>query len=106
MKVALIALVGALLIGCQKREPKLSDEQIAEFRKVDPGMTDECLDKLKWGGVDALPGDYQCERLTPQRRWRGLYRSEFEAPRFCEAPADECTRETPGVYVRLEMKSY
>ena len=50
-----IVYVYAALLGCNQQKPVLSDEQVQAFRELYPGMTASCLDKLKWGGAQAMP---------------------------------------------------
>jgi hypothetical protein len=47
-----------------------------------------------------LPTD-QCYRMQPQRRWRGLWRNDFEGFKFCEEPAKTCQYDSRGGMIRL-----
>ena len=42
--------------------------------------------------ISFLP-DEQCYKMDPPRRWRGLWRNDFEGSQFCPAPATECSHE-------------
>jgi hypothetical protein len=93
-------MVCAVIAGCDRareRTPKFSDEQMREIKAAGPGMTKECLEKIRWGGIEAVPtATDQCFKMSETRRWRGLWRNAFEGSRFCPAPARECSQETPG----------
>jgi len=96
-----------LLAGCKQEQPpraKLSDEQIERIRKVDPNMTEACLKIVKYGGIQAISSYEDCERMTQQQRWAGLWRNDFEGSRFCPVPAGECLNTLNGMYVSLEWK--
>lgn len=56
-----------------------------------PGMTDACLDKVKWGGIEAMPPETdKCFKMLPAMHWRGLWRDQFEGQLFCPSPATRC----------------
>lgn len=46
----------------------------------------------------------QCYRMEPQRRWIGLWRDEFEGSRFCPAPETQCSNETSGDIIWLDVE--
>ena len=77
-----------------------------QIRADEPGMTDECLDQIRWGGIEALSPAHveDCYKFEGQRRWKGLLRTGFETSRFCPAPAGECSDEAPGEHVWLAWK--
>ena len=103
MRFASVILTAALLVSCNRQQPKLSDEQVQKLRMTYPGMTDACVDKARWGGIEALPDDWeQCFRWGPQQRWSGLYVTGFEWSRFCPAPARECSARSPGEFIDLD----
>jgi len=86
MKVLLIAATAALLVGCHKREPKVADRIIRQLHASYPAMTDECLEKLKWGGPEAMPErSDECFKFDRQRRWKGVWTNDFEGSTFCPA---------------------
>lgn len=77
-----------------------------EIRAAYPGMTDACLRKLRWGGIEAMPvATEQCFRMAPAERWRGLWARDFELSRFCPAPARECSYHSPGQQIWLSFSS-
>lgn len=81
----------------------MSDAQMQQLRADEPGMTDECLEKIRWGGVEALTAPVEkCYKFDPPRRWKGLWFGEFETSRFCPEPARECSSGTPGEWIWAE----
>lgn len=44
-----------------------------------------------------------CYKMTSPRRWRGLWRDDFEGSRFCPAPARECTFQSAGDRIWLDF---
>jgi hypothetical protein len=94
----------ALLFACQEQKPKFTDEQMREVRAESPWMTDECLEKMQWGGIKAVTGD--CTRRSPAARWRGLWRTDFEGSLFCPAPAQTCSNSVQGRRIALEVDPY
>lgn len=90
--------------GCDRRKAKLSDEQMRIISAEFPGMTAACLDKLRYGGTDAMPSQTdQCFGMTPSQRWRGIWRDEFEGSLFCPAPAQSCPTNPPGENIWLSF---
>lgn len=91
--------------GCDRRKAKLSDEQMRILRAEFPGMTAECVDKLRYGGIGAMPSRTdQCFGMTPSQRWRGIWLDEFEGSRFCPAPARSCPTNPPGETIWLSFR--
>ena len=82
--------------ACDNREPVMSAEDIAELEKFAPGMTDECLDKARYGGLAAISGltGADCYEMEDPRVWRGLWRNEFEGSQFCPEPQTQCFYES------------
>lgn len=73
-----------------------------KLRVGDPGMTEECLNKIRWGGIEAATGKIEdCYKFDPPRRWKGLFFTGFEVSRFCPEPARECSDDTPGEHIWL-----
>jgi len=104
VKAVLIALVMVVLLSaCEQRKPKFTDAQMDEVRVQTPWMTDECLEKMRWGGVTAVTGD--CTRRSPPARERGLWRNDFEGSLFCPAPATSCSNGTGGSPIWLDVDS-
>jgi hypothetical protein len=74
----------------------MSDEQLKSIQADYPGIKPDCLEKLKYGGVQALPRETdQCFEMTSSQRWQGLWRDEFEGSVFCPSPAKECSSIRP-----------
>lgn len=105
MRVAVVCIAAALLVACHHRQPKMSDALLAQLRAAEPGITDDCLEKMKWGGIGAAPqATDKCFKMLPAIRWRGLWRNDFEGSDFCPAPADECRWTTPRNAIWLSLR--
>jgi hypothetical protein len=87
VRVAYLVLVLALTGGCKQhpqQQPKVSDAELQRLRTQVPGMTDECLAKLKWGGVEALPRrSDRCFTFEAPRLWKGYWLNALEDSQFC-----------------------
>lgn len=98
--VVLVTLATLLVVpSCNrpKPAPRLPDRVIAEIRNGLPGITSDCLEKVRYGGIEAFPDRVdKCFAMLPSQRWRGLWRDNFEAQRFCPSPARLCSRRTGG----------
>jgi len=95
MRIAGLMLVCGLLGGCDREAerwvPALSDEVIQKMKAQDPGLTDACLEKMRWGGFEAMPEELdQCFRLTEPRRWKGVLHYDLEESRFCADAVEQC----------------
>lgn len=65
-----------------------------------------CLHRVQteYGEVyEGIPLD-QCYKMDPPRRWKGVWRNEFEGSRFCPAPAKKCSGSSRGDYIWLDMR--
>ena len=83
----LFAIAIALLSGCEYREPGMTSAQIQQIAAEQPGMTQACLDELRWGGVNAWrPDDPDCYQMMPAQRWSGLWDHGWEWSNFCPSP--------------------
>ena len=101
-RVAILLPAILLAQACDGRRPVVSEELVGEFKRELPGITEQCLDTLRYGGVNAMPTRAdQCFEMTPEKRWKGFWRNEFEGSRFCASPAKSCSFETPGERVWL-----
>ncbi len=86
---ALIWLVS--ITGCHHAEPKLTDAGLQAIRDANPGMTEECLESIKFGGIVAIPGRVdQCYEMAPPQRWRGQWHDGFEGQIFCPESDRAC----------------
>jgi hypothetical protein len=95
-------IVGDRMMSMRKIEPRFSDEQIAVQHAADPGMRDDCLSIIKWGGPEALTKPQEeCYKFDSPRRWKGLWLGAFETSSFCPEPARSC--DTPGERIWLEV---
>ena len=102
MKLWMLVLTSMALASCDQRQPKLTDAQVEKFRKEEPGFTEECVQKFRWGGLNALPRDaHECYKFDSPRRWKGFAYLGFETSRFCPEPAHDCSNDTPGDYIWL-----
>ena len=80
----------------------MSAREVARLQAVAPGITKNCLEKARIEGFAAVPFTAeQCFELAPARRWRGLWRDDFEGSRFCPEPVDECDYKTSGDIIWL-----
>ncbi|WP_312217656.1 hypothetical protein [Sphingobium yanoikuyae] len=92
--------------GCEQQPQRFSDNTIQEFREGMPGITEGCLNKIKHGGIEAMPSSTdECFEMTPTRQWKGLWRREFENSRFCPSPAGSCSYQTAGDRIWLSGKA-
>lgn len=100
---ATLSVFVALFSGCDRRTPKMSEDELWEMQAMLPGMTSECVDKARYGGITSISSLSvdQCFEMAPTQTWRGIWRNDFEGSRFCPEPATECGYETPGDEVWL-----
>jgi hypothetical protein len=69
----------------------VSDADYQAFKASNPGMTKECLNGYRYGGVTAWrPDDPACFAMTPAQHWSGLWQTGWEWSNFCPDPAKEC----------------
>lgn len=97
MRAILVTSVAALLAACgeQGPPPALNDMQMQELRTASPGMKEACLEEFRKKGFESadIPREVDaCFEMQPPRRWKGLWRNEFEGSQFCPAPAQDCGR--------------
>jgi hypothetical protein len=86
-----VAFSTAILTSCNRPVPKVDDATIQKIRDAAPGMTDECLQKIRFGGFGAMPERVdQCFKMSAEQRLSGLWRNDFEGQLFCSAPAQKC----------------
>lgn len=87
----ILALAALALGACERTQPKVTEQSLQHLRDAFPGMTTECLDRIRLGGIEAMPNRTdQCFEMTKPQRWRGLWRNAFEGQRFCPEPAPKC----------------
>ncbi len=92
----------SLAQACDIRRPVISEELVGAFRDGLPGITERCLNTIRYGGVDAMPTRAdKCFKMMPKKLWKGLWRNEFEGSRFCAYPAPSCSFETSGERIWL-----
>lgn len=86
-------LVGGLLLtqsGC-RATPALSDAEVQRIRGMLPGITSTCLSLIRYKGLVAMPTRVdQCFKMTAPRRWKGVWRREFELSRYCPVETSTC----------------
>lgn len=95
MKLVAGAAILLVVAGCgqpqPEQKPQLSADEVTKMRKALPRMLDACIQKMRWGGIDAVPQEVdECYEMTPRQTWRGLWRDDFEGSTFCPAPATKC----------------
>jgi len=99
MRFVGIALAGLLMGGCDEPAPPKSPDPegftAEQIKAAMPGITDWCVARLQSDDTKAPPTD-QCFEMQEPRRWRGLWRNDFEGSRFCPEPARECGHDSPG----------
>ena len=76
----------------------MSEEEITELKAFFPNMPTDCVEKARFEGFNAISGlsVEQCFDMAPARKWRGLWRNDFEGSRFCPEPMQECGYDAPG----------
>lgn len=92
-----------LVWACEQRKPQLSEKDIEAIRAGAPGIFEDCLDKVRYGGLVDLPPVDQCFEMTPRQRWTGLWGTDFELSRFCADPAKACGYGEGGDRIWLSM---
>lgn len=102
----LVALFAFLVAACDRAAPKLDDVVLRRIRTAYPGMTEACLDRIKYGGIEAMPMHVEkCFRMTSPQRWRGLWRDDFEGQHFCSSRVQVCSYEKEGERIWITFKS-
>jgi hypothetical protein len=98
MRLAWLVMVAVAAAGCSPEPTKVeTDIDIERVIAETPGLTDECIRELRDRGPKAKTGPTdRCFKMTEQRRWRGLWRDEFEGSAFCPDPAEACTNVRKG----------
>ena len=92
MRTFVAIVIGLSLLGCDHRKPVVSDTDLEAFRAENPGMTQECLENFRYGGMAAWrPDDPDCFEMLPAQRWSGLWVHGFEWTNFCPDPAKSCS---------------
>jgi hypothetical protein len=110
MRLKLLVMALMLSAGCKQqpqRQPKVSEAEIEWMHRNYPGMTAECLEKLKWGGSEALPHrEDECFTFSEPKRMQGLWRNQFEGSEYCDGPR-ECpdAKVTHESFIWLAMRS-
>jgi hypothetical protein len=105
MSAATMLIAVLLPAGCDRPRPKVDGRIVGQIRSAYPGMTEACLKRIEFGGVEAMPREVQdCFRMTPPRRWNGLWRDDFEGQRFCSAPARQCSDAVRGDQIWISFK--
>jgi hypothetical protein len=110
MKAAVVCAL-LLLASCKDQPPKpqtviarleagnLSHDDLQKVRNTFPGMTQACAEKVRAGGLKAMPQRTEdCFEMTPRQHWSGLWRADLEGSQFCAdapgKPATECVGQT------------
>ena len=105
MRLAIFALTALLFMGCERREPKMTEAQLQRLRSS--GVSDGCVTKAKWRGFSAVLPESCIDRLPPMHL-RGLFRNDFEAPLFCPEPATQCRNSVgpkpSGIWFELDSR--
>lgn len=86
-----VCLVALALSSCNHRKSAVSDADYEAFKASYPGITEQCLDAVRYGGFAAWrPDDPNCFQMTQPQRWSGLWETGWEWTNFCPDPAKEC----------------
>lgn len=102
MRTYAVVASALLLSGCEKPKdwfPSVSPEVLAHwpdrvkerFPELQTVFGPSCL----WDQNISVPPS-ECFKMTEPRRWRGLWRNDFEGSKFCPAPSRECSNEAAG----------
>lgn len=94
-------LVACLLQGCSRSDGRQTppwafrnwrDKLTSAVGLGSPGC-ERWVNDNSGGYYEGIPED-QCVMFDGQRRWRGIWRDDFEGSVFCPAPAKDCGYET------------
>ncbi|MGB3471558.1 MAG: hypothetical protein WBA51_12110 [Erythrobacter sp.] len=91
MRALFVCSLALGLLGCQPPDSAISDDQFLGLRESHPGMTQACLNEIRYGGVDQWrPDDPDCFEMLPAQRWIGLWEHGWEWTNFCPVPETTC----------------
>ena len=91
MKTRIILVMAMLLFACERRKPAISDAEFNAVKATYPGISEQCLDTVRYKGFSAWNDeDPNCFEMTEPRRWSGMYVTGFEWGNFCPDPATDC----------------
>lgn len=77
--------------ACSRPIPRVTEYVLQRIKLDYPGMTEDCLEKIKFGGFEAIPKRTdQCFVMTKPQIWQGLWLDAFESQRFCPTPTNAC----------------
>lgn len=96
------------LSNCDQPQAKVSDENLQKIRGGIPGMTQNCLEKIRFGGIEAMQDRVdRCFEMTKLQRWNGLWTRDIELSRFCPTPARQCSRtpDTGSIWLTSEASA-
>lgn len=97
-----LTLALALLAGCERPQPKESEETIERLRQGLPGITEKCLDTIRFGGIESMPKPVdKCFEMEKSRRWRGVWADEFEGQQFCAGETTSCVSNEAEPFIWL-----
>lgn len=86
-------LLGCIaLASCGQPVAQMTEDELNELQTMMPGMTAECVDIARYGGItaiSALAAD-ECFKMASPQRFRGIWRNEFEGSGFCPEPDTVC----------------
>jgi hypothetical protein len=79
------------------------DREIARTHVGRPGRPAPCAREEIQNAIKVIVSGptETCFRMLPARRWRGLWRNDFEGSQFCPAPARRCDLDSPGERIWL-----
>ena len=102
--IIFIACGVAILSACERQEPKVASDEMRLLHDTLPGMTSDCVEKVRLGGTNAISSLSfdRCFEMAQAQTWRGLWRNEFEGPTFCPQPAKQCNYDRSGDNIWFE----
>lgn len=109
MRGIVFALLCASLLGCDYREPGMSSADIQAFAGTHPGITQACIDDVRWGRRDwgSVVDNSDCFEMLPAQRWSGLWEQGWEWTNFCPDPAKQCAwMSRRGIWLTFAKGAY
>lgn len=98
-------VTSAMVASCNVQEPAFSDAEMVQLRAQYPGMTKGCFEQMRRTGFPPSTDDpEECFRMTPAKRWTGLWNAGWEWSNFCPAPAEHCPIAADHGDIWLEFK--
>ena len=99
----LFVIISVSATACSDgRQPLMSDEDVALLRESAPGIDEECVERFRYCGIDAIPSDVTtCYAMTEAQQFQGIWRTKFEGSTFCPNATDFCEATLAGPNIWL-----